>query len=90
MDVNTDKTAQDYLSISLANSEVQKFGDQENSVAEQGTQAATAAAADQDYFTREEELMMDTQFQELRDEQHKDNTRATSDSWQLENMAFKA
>ena len=89
MDVNTDKTAQDYLSISLANSEVQKFGDQENSVAEQGAQAA-ATADDQDYFTREEELMMDTQFQELRDEQHKDNTRATSDSWQLENMAFKA
>ncbi len=91
MEINKTPSPSEYLPITLGESEEAKLDDQENSVATTGANTGAAPAADTNaYYTKEEELMMDEQFQDQRNEQRRDDQNAQLNNWQLQNASFKA
>jgi hypothetical protein len=70
------------LRLSLINDEKQRLDDEEDSVI--NTSAQTEVSANDD--NREEELMIDTQFEKLRDEQKRQDD---NNSWLIQNMYSK-
>ena len=80
----------DLLHKSFAVTEKIDLVQQEESVEDTGLQAqkATQVSDDQAYYTREEELIMEAQFEELRQEEKRD--AKNNNDWFLQNMFNKA
>ncbi|MFS8562848.1 MAG: hypothetical protein LVR00_00320 [Rhabdochlamydiaceae bacterium] len=91
MDLNKVVNPAEYSHISLAETAKAKLDDEENSIGTTGAGVGAVAAADNDaYYIKQEEIMMDEQFQQQRDEQRRDDQNVQLNNWQLQNASFKA
>ncbi len=84
-------SGQDLLQQSVGTEEKMNLANQEQSVVkttEAGEQSQSSAGDSiSEEELREAELIMDMQFQELREEETRDNS---NNDWLLQNMSFKA
>lgn len=80
-------SGQDLLRDSVGTEETMNLANQEQAVIQTEEAKEQSQISDDSYYTNEEELIMDMQFQELREEQTRNDS---NNDWFLQNMSLKA